>query len=104
MAPVVKTAWLATSVARLTGDPGRDASEGKRYRVRFTTADGHAVSVQVDTHPTDTRPYVLNQIADVFKVERQNILSVLKDWSPEQLKTHLGQFSKADLMPPNYRR
>jgi hypothetical protein len=105
MAPVVKTAWLAASVARLTGDPGRGASEGKRYRLPITTANGHkhAVSVQVDTHPTDARPYALNQIADAFKVDRPDILSVLNDWTPEQLKAHLEQFQKADLMPPTYR-
>lgn len=105
MVPVVKTAWLATAVARITGDPGRHANEGKRYRIRITTADGHdhAVSVQVDTHPTDTRPYALNQIADAFKVPRPDILTVLKDWTPEQLKVHLEQFAKADLMPPHYR-
>jgi hypothetical protein len=72
----------------------------------LTTSDGHkhAVSVQVDTHPSETRPYVLNQIADRFKVDRAEIHVVLFDWTPERLRAHLQQFSKADLMPPNYRR
>lgn len=106
MAPVIKTAWLAAAVARVTGDSGRGASEGKRYRLAITTADGHkhGVSVQVDTHPADARPYALNQIADAFKVDRKSVVSVLQDWTPEQLKAHLEQFNKADLMPPTYRR
>jgi hypothetical protein len=106
VAPVVKTAWLAAAVARLTGDAGRGASEGKRYRVVITTADGHrhGVSVQVDTHPNDTRPYALNQVADTWHVPRSDILSILEKWTPDQLVAHLSTFQKADLMPPNFRR
>jgi hypothetical protein len=106
VATVVKTAWLASAVARITGDPGRTASEGQRHRLPITTADGrkHAVSVQVDTHPTDARPYALNQIADAFKVDRKDIVTVLTEWTPDQLKAHLEQFKKEDLMPPRYRR
>lgn len=71
----------------------------------ITTADGHkhAVSVQVDTHPTDAKRYAVNQVADAFKIDRKEILSVLNDWTPEQLKAHLEKFKKADLMPANYR-
>lgn len=105
MAAVVKTAWIASAVARLTGDQGRTVTHGKRYRLLITTADGarHAVTVQVDTHPTDARPYVLNDIADRFKVERDAILTVLSEWTNEQLKAHLEKFPKADLMPPQCR-
>lgn len=87
MASPISTTRLAAAVARLTGDPGRKCSEGKRYRLALTTADGHkhAISIQVDTHPKETRPYVLNQIADAFKVDRSEIQVVLHDWTPERL-------------------
>lgn len=62
------------------------------------------MSVQVDTHPTDSRPYAVNQIADAFKIDRKDIMTVLNDWTPEQLKAHLEKFNKADLMPANHRR
>lgn len=106
MAPVVKTAWLAAAVARITGDPGRSSSEGQRYRVAITTSDGHkhGLSVQVDTHPTDARPYAVNQIADAFQVDRKEIIDVLSTWTPERLIEHLSSFPKNDLMPPNLRR
>jgi hypothetical protein len=69
------------------------------------TADGHkhAVSVQVDTHPTDARPYAVNQVADAFKIDRDQIIDVLRNWPPGRLKAHLEQFNKADLLPPTYR-
>jgi hypothetical protein len=57
----------------------------------------------IHTRQTRDRPYALNQIADALKVPRPDILTVLKDWTPEQLKVHLEQFAKADLMPPHYR-
>jgi aryl-alcohol dehydrogenase-like predicted oxidoreductase len=106
VAPTVQTAWLATAVSRLTGDPGRGSSEGQRYRLPLTTADGHkhAVSVQVDTHPAETRPYAVNQIANAWHIKHEDIINVLTNWTPEQLLAHLSTFKKIDLMPPTFRR
>lgn len=105
MASVVKTAWLTAAVERVTGDPGRNVKEGRRYRVTVTSSDGHrcGVSVQVDTHPADARPYAVNQIADRWHVARDEILDVLEKWTPDQLIAHLEQFTKKDPMPPNFR-
>ncbi len=80
---MLRTAWLSSAVARVTGDPGRTVNEGKRYRVVVQSRDGHkcGVSVQVDTHPKEARPYALNQIADRWHVDRDQVMSVLETWS-----------------------
>jgi hypothetical protein len=59
--------------------------------------------VQVDTHPKEARPYALNQIADRWHVDRDQVMSVLETWSPEQLIEHLSAFEKKQLMPPTSR-
>ena len=70
------------------------------------SADGHdcGVSVQVDDHPREVRPYALGQIARVWHVSRKDLAHIFENWTPERLIEHLGQFTKADLMPPRARR
>lgn len=105
MAPVLRTAWLSSAVARVTGDSGRKVNEGKRYRIEVLSADGHrcGVSVQVDTHRKEALPYAMNQIADRWHIQRTELRSVLESWSSEQLVEHLSRFTKQQLMPPNSR-
>ena len=106
MAAVIRTAWLSSAVARVTGDSGRRVNEGMRYRVDVQSADGHrcGISVQIDTHRKEALPYAFNQIADRWRVERAELRSILDSWSHEQLVKHLSQFTKAQLMPPTARR
>jgi hypothetical protein len=106
MAAPLPTAAVVSAVARVTGDPGRDVKHGKRFRIEVTSSDGHkmGVSVQVDDHPAETRPYVLNQIADTWNVSRDEIRDVLDSWGSEELREHLQKFPKAELMPPHLRR
>jgi hypothetical protein len=102
----LKTAYLLKAVARLTGDKGTSVSEGKRFRIRLNTADGHdhAVHVQVDDHPRDARPYQVPQIARSLRLDRKKLLEALESWGPHELRAHLGRFTKEELLPKNYRR
>jgi hypothetical protein len=104
VAPLVKTAWLAAAVARVTGDSGKKVNEGARYRVTVTSNDGHkcGVSVQVNTHTKEARPYQLNEIADRWHVNRTELTNVLNEWTSDQLKAHLSTFAKEALMPPRF--
>lgn len=75
------------------------------FRVEITSSDGHTcgVPVQVDDHPAEQRPYALNAIADSLLVERDEIHRVLTEGTGEQLKAHLGRYTKAQLMPRHLR-
>lgn len=70
------------------------------------SVDGHScgVPVQVDDHPTETRPYQLKAIADALLIEREEVLDVLKDGTEAQLRAHLGQYTKDELKPMKFRR
>jgi hypothetical protein len=76
------------------------------FRIRVVTRDERdaAITVQIDDHPREARPYVLNDIADRLRVERSAVLDVLASWSREQLVTHLQQFTHEELKPPALRR
>lgn len=104
MAPV-KTRWLLSAVARLTGVDSTSVNEGKRFRIEVDTVDGHrhAVHLQVDDHPKETRPYAINQIADALCIDRQEILVALDEWTPAELMAHLQKQTKLDLTPPRNR-
>ncbi len=106
MAPNLKSAFLDAAVARLTGDKGKTVNEGTRYRIRIRTADGHdhAVHAQVDTHTRDAKSYQLPQIARAFRMSPEELLERFRSWGPDDLRAHLEQFDKADLLPRNYRR
>ena len=75
------------------------------FRLEVTSSDGVACSVNVPLKLNRERPYknTLNQIADIFRVEREQIEDVLKNWTREQLREHLGRFSHAELKRPNLR-
>lgn len=62
-----------------------------------------AVTVQVDDHPRETRPYVLRDIADRLRVPRQQIAEVLGEWTADQLREHLESLPAAELKPPALR-
>jgi hypothetical protein len=106
VAPNLKSAYLDAAVARLTGDRGKTVNEGTRYRIRIRTADGHdhAVHAQVDTHARDAKSYQVPQIARSFRLTSEQLLVALRSWGPEELRAHLEQFNKEDLLPRNYRR
>lgn len=63
---------LLASIARITGDPGKPVRHGQIFRVEVVSKDGErcGVPIQVDDHPGEPRPYVLNQIADTLRIER----------------------------------
>jgi hypothetical protein len=75
------------------------------FRVEVTSSDGHrcGVPVQVDDHPAQVRPYALNAIADSLLIDREEIHRVLADGSPEELRAHLGKYTKAQLKPLHLR-
>lgn len=55
--------------------------------------------VQVDDHPTETRPYAINQVADSWVVDRKEILDVLDRGTANELLKHLGSYTKDQLKP-----
>lgn len=75
------------------------------FRVVVESADGHkcGVPVQVDNHPAETRPYVLNAIADSLLIDRKEIHVVLESGTEAQLRTHLTRYTKAQLKPLHLR-
>jgi hypothetical protein len=77
------------------------------FRVEVTTVDGEetAVTIQVNDHRADASKATLSDIKRRFRLEsREQVLEVLESWTPEQLREHLGQFTKNELKPPAYRR
>lgn len=75
------------------------------FRVVVTSSDGHecGVSVQVDNHPDQARPYVLNAIADSLLIDRKEIRRVLAEGTAEELRTHLRQYTQNQLKPLHMR-
>ena len=75
------------------------------FRVVVTSSDGHecGVPVQVDNHPGQLRPYALNAIADALLIDRKEIVKVLAEGTEEDLRAHLGQYTKAQLKPLHVR-
>lgn len=93
---------LARDIGRLTGVTPRRVSDGLRFRVRCETADGeaHTVSLQIDTHVKQTRPYVLRQLSAALRLTDGELLRALDDWGPDDLAVHLKKFTKQQLSPP----
>lgn len=54
---------------------------------------------------TNRRAYksTLGQIAGILRVDKDKIEDVLRTWTREQLREHLGTFTQADLRRPNIR-
>lgn len=103
----VSTDDVAAACQRLTGDSGRRAKHGRLFRLKVTTSDGKTATVtaQVDDHPGECRPYVLNDIRRRWRIpDGISTQTALKDWAPAQLKQHLEQFTQEQLRPPSYRR
>jgi hypothetical protein len=75
------------------------------FRVEVVSSDGHkcGVPVQVDSHPAQTRPYVLNAVADSLLINRDEIRRVLKEGTQAQLRAHLARYTKAQLKPLHLR-
>jgi hypothetical protein len=76
------------------------------FRVEVTSADGHkcGIPIQVDDHPAETRPYVLNAIADALLIDRNEIRVVLKVGTAAQLRAHLSKYERGDLKPFHMRQ
>lgn len=100
------TRQLLASIARITGDPGKPVRHGRIFRVEVVSKDGErcGVPIQVDDHPGEPRPYVLNQIADTLRIKRDKLLEALETWTPEQLTRHLEGFTQEELKPVRLRR
>lgn len=75
------------------------------FRVEVISSDGHkcGVPIQVDNHPAQARPYVLNAIADSLLIDRPELLRVLKEGTQAQLTAHLRRYTKAQLKPLHLR-
>lgn len=75
------------------------------FRIEVQSSDGHAcgVPIQVDSHPTELRPYALNQIADSLLIDRDEIHEVLIRATEAELRAHLERYTKAQLKPLHIR-
>ena len=75
------------------------------FRLTVTSSDGVECSVNIPCKMTKDPPYksTFNQIAGVLRVDPDDILEVLRTWTREQLREHLGTFSHAELRRPNLR-
>ena len=75
------------------------------FRLEVESSDGHkcGVPIQVDSHPAQARPYVLNAIADSLLIGRNEILRVLKEGTQAQLRAHLSKYTKVQLKPLHLR-
>lgn len=76
------------------------------FRVEVVSSDGDkcGVPVQVDDHPGETRPYVLNAIADTLLIDRDEIRRVLEEGTEEGLRRHLSRYTKDQLKPLRFRQ
>jgi hypothetical protein len=99
-------AALFDAVSRLTGDSGHYVKHGQQCRIVVTSRDGHqcGIPVQVDTHASEMRPYMLNQIADSFLINRAEILEVLERGTHDELVAHLSRYSQDQLRPVRFRQ
>jgi hypothetical protein len=75
------------------------------FRVEVVSSDGQkcGVPVQVDNHPDQARPYVLNAIADSLLIDRKEIHQVLAEGTEDQLRAHLSEYTKDQLKPLHLR-
>lgn len=71
------------------------------FRMEVVSADGArcGVPIQVDSHPAQTRPYVLNAIADALLIRRDEIRRVLDEGTAGMLRRHLCRYTQAQLRP-----
>jgi hypothetical protein len=69
------------------------------FRIAVTSADGkrYAATVQVDTHRKVPSRAAINDLADRWRLPRDQIDGVLEDWAPERLTQHLSTLSHAEL-------
>ena len=76
------------------------------FRVEVISSDGHncGVPVQVDDHPGEARPYAVNQIADSFLIQPEEIHVVLEKGTRAELRDHLSQYTQEELKPLHIRK
>jgi hypothetical protein len=63
-----------------------------------------AIRLPVGLHRSELAKAALNDLADRLRVDRSEIAVVLRDWSHDQLITHLQQFTRDELREPAMRR
>lgn len=75
------------------------------FRVSVDSSDGKtcAVTLQLSDHRPTASAAILNDIADRLRVSRDDIEDVLTNWSAEDLRRHLEQFTADQLRPPAHR-
>ena len=106
LAPRNNTRVFRRALTRLTGTRGEQRNETVFYRLTVTIEGGQTVPVTVDVTPHRTVPAKdnINAIADAWRIDRNEIDTVLKDWTHEQLIEWLSQFTAEQLLPVVIRR
>lgn len=106
MAPTNKTTDLLRACRRLTGDQGSYRNECTFFRILVTSADGQvtAVTAHVQHHRREPAKANLNDIAEEWRIDRDDLPTVLDDWTEPDLRKWLEQFTAEQLLPPHLRR
>lgn len=107
MGAAADTPQLYKALTRLLGQPVRKARHGEFFRVAVIARDGQrcSVTVQLSTHRPKGRvsSAILRDIADRLRVPRDQIETVLDEWTPEALREHLASHRSEELKPPHLR-
>lgn len=94
---------LVAALTRLTGKPIRRGRHGPMFRVRVTSREGVGCAVAIgpiSEHRKEPSKATMNMVADRLRVRRSEVVDVLRDWSPRQLRAHLASKSADELRPP----
>ncbi|HZE06192.1 MAG TPA: hypothetical protein VE127_13265 [Solirubrobacteraceae bacterium] len=94
---------LVAALTRLTGKPIRKSRHGQMFRVKVVSKDGKDCAVAIgpiSEHRKEPSKATLNMVADRLRVDRQEIVPTLSDWSPDDLRKHLEGKSAKELRPP----
>lgn len=94
---------LLAALTRLTGKPVRKGRHGQMFRIKVVLRDGEECAVAIgpiSEHRKEPSRATMNMVADRLRVDRRDIVGVLRDWSPRQLRAHLKSKSAGELRPP----
>lgn len=69
-------------------------------RLQVRSSDGQLCGIHVRVSLKTFYKNSLNQVADMFRVEVDQVEDVLDNWTADQLRVHLQQFPAWVLKPP----
>jgi hypothetical protein len=73
------------------------------FRIKVASRDGEDCAVAIgpiSEHRKEPSGATMNMVADRLRVDRSEVVDVLRGWSPRQLRAHLASKSADELRPP----